>query len=45
MHPLLHRLDSLGIRHPVMQAGMPGVAGPELAVVVRELAGGFRRLA
>lgn len=39
----LKSLRALGVSYPVMQAGMPGIAGPELAAAV-SLAGGIGTL-
>jgi len=43
MKDKLAGLRALGVSHPVMQAGMPGIAGPELAATV-SLAGGIGTL-
>ena len=34
MRDKLSGLRELGVSYPVMQAGMPGIAGPELAAAV-----------
>lgn len=43
MRDKLSGLRELGVSYPVMQAGMPGIAGPELAAAV-SLAGGIGTL-
>lgn len=43
MKDKLSGLRALGVSYPVMQAGMPGIAGPELAAAV-SLAGGIGTL-
>ncbi len=43
MNEALRKLTSLGVQYPVMQAGMPGIAGPKLAVAV-SAAGGIGTL-
>lgn len=43
MKGTIRKLESIGVQYPVMQAGMPGIAGPRLAAAV-SAAGGIGTL-